>query len=246
MPRSLSHYRIRPARMSPRTRRVSSSLVVSKESWVTDQKIGAAIAIWSWMRPHTCLLALALAIGVSTVATPLRADRSIIKQPGQHADYSFEAEPHALLGLWGVPGPGGGTGFGVGFRGSIPIVDNGFVKTINNSVAISFGVDWLRYDVDNWCRRFRPNRPVDCGFDDNFDIFWLPVAMQWNFFLSENWSVFGEPGLALRINDDHFDDDVNLDFVLYAGGRFHFSDKVSLTMRLGWPSALSVGVSFFL
>jgi hypothetical protein len=200
------------------------------------------------MKPHVSFAAVAVgvALGVS-IASPARADRSIIKQPGQHPDYSFEAEPHGLFDLWGVPGPGDGTGFGVGFRGSIPIVKNGFVKTINNNVAISFGLDWLRFDVDDWCRRFRPNRLMpSCGYDDDFDIFWLPVAMQWNFFLSENWSVFGEPGLALRINDDHFHDHLDLDFVFYAGGRLHFNDKVSLTMRLGWPSALSVGVSFFL
>ena len=70
--------------------------------------------------------------------------------------------------------------------------------------------------------------------------------MQWNFFLSENWSVFGEPGLGLRINDDHYDDDVDLDLVMYVGGRFHFSDDVSLTMRLGWPGAFHIGASFFL
>jgi hypothetical protein len=188
-----------------------------------------------------------IAVSLSLFASPALADRSIIKNPGQHPDYSFEAEPHLLLGLWGVPGPGDGTGFGVGFRGSIPIVDNGFIKKINNNVAITFGIDWMHYEVDDWCGRYwRDRRAVYCGYDDDFSIVWLPVAMQWNFFLSENWSVFGEPGFALRINDDHYDDDIDFDFVFYAGGRFHFSDTVSLTMRIGWPSALSVGVSFFL
>ena len=187
----------------------------------------------------------AAASALLTLAHPALADRSIIKQPGNHLDYSFEAEPHGILSFWGVPGPGDGTGIGVGFRGSIPIVDNGFVKTINNSVAISFGLDWVHYEVDNWCGYWRPNRGA-CFWDDDANILWLPVAMQWNFWLSENWSVFGEPGLALRFNDDHYDDDLDLDFVFYGGGRFHFSEVASLTMRLGWPSALSVGVSFFL
>jgi hypothetical protein len=30
----------------------------------------------------------------------------------------------------------------------------------------------------------------------------------------------------------------------WAGARYHFSEKVALTMRVGWPS-VSVGVSFF-
>ena len=128
------------------------------------------------------ILTVAIVASVVVLAQPARADRSIIKNPGEHASYAFEAEPHALLGLWGVPGPGGGTGIGVGFRGSIPIVANGFVSSINNNVAISFGLDWVHYDVDDWCLRYWRG-PTVCGYDDEFSIVWLPVAMQWNFFI---------------------------------------------------------------
>ena len=34
------------------------------------------------------------------------------------------------------------------------------------------------------------------------------------------------------------------DFTFAAGGRYHFSDKVALTMRVGYPF-VSVGISFF-
>jgi hypothetical protein len=185
------------------------------------------------------------ALSVSSFAYSAKAEPMVIKSPGQHPQYSFEAEPHLLLGLWGVPGPGGGTGLGVGFRGSIPIVDNGFVDTINNSVAISFGLDWVHYDVDNWCARYWRG-PVYCGYGDNFSIFWLPVMMQWNFYLTQHWSVFGEPGLALQVNDDHYNDNFDIDLALYVGGRYHFSDAAGLTLRLGWPGALTFGVSFFM
>lgn len=196
---------------------------------------------------NAIVLGLTAVAGRTAWTEPAVADRMIIKEPGHHPKYSFEAEPHALLGLWGVPGPGGGTGFGAGFRGSIVIVDDGFVKTINDSVAISFGIDWVHYEIHDWCGRYGRGRGNwVCDWGDEADIVWLPVAMQWNFWLSENWSVFGEPGLAIRINDDHYNDDIDFDFVFYAGGRYHFSDAVSLTMRLGWPSTLSVGVSFFL
>jgi hypothetical protein len=201
-------------------------------------------------RPIRSVLMVAVAFSLLTLAAPALADRSIIRQPGQHPNYVFEAEPHGILSFWGVPGPGNGSGVGVGFRGSVVIVDNGFVKTINNSVAISFGLDWVHYEVDDWCGYWNPPGPGGnqgiCYWDDDANLIWLPVAMQWNFWLSENWSVFGEPGLAIRINDDHYDDDLDLDFVFYGGGRFHFSDAVSLTMRLGFPTSLSVGVSFFL
>ena len=195
------------------------------------------------MRFRKLFLALGCASLLGVLAeTPAHAE-SIIKNPGDHPDYSFELEPHGLLG-WGHLYAG--SGFGLGVRGSIPIVDNGFVKTINNSVAISFGLDWVHYEIDNWCNRYWRNNPGPCGWDDDADLIWLPVAMQWNFWLTKSWSVFGEPGLAIRLNDDHFDDDIDLDFVLYAGGRYHFNDTMSLTMRLGWPSAFSIGLSFFL
>jgi hypothetical protein len=71
----------------------------------------------------------------------------------------------------------------------------------------------------------------------------LPVVMQWNFWLHPRWSVFGEPGVAFRVRryrDNKFDP-----FILYGGGRFHFTDTITLTMRIGYPT-FSVGVSFLL
>jgi hypothetical protein len=145
------------------------------------------------------------------------AEEAIIKRPGDHPRYVFEAEPHFLVGFAG-PFERKGVGHpGIGFRGTIVIVENGFVKTINNSVGISFGADMF----------FREQT------------LFIPVAMQWNFWLSTHWSVFGEPGIGFAFRHDVVHP------ILMAGGRFHFSDKVSLTMRLGYP-AISVGVSFFL
>ncbi|MGE5786517.1 MAG: hypothetical protein ACM3ZE_18110 [Myxococcales bacterium] len=192
-------------------------------------------------------IATLCSVALQAFAVPAMADRAIIKNPGDHPQYRFELEPHLLLGLWGVPGPAGAIGYGAGFRGSIVVVDNGFVKEINNNVAITFGLDWLHYDVDNWCDRYwRNGNRVYCNWDNDADVLWLPVAMQWNFYLSENWSVFGEPGAALRINDNHYDDKVGLVPVFYGGGRFYFSNTASLTMRIGWPSGFGIGVSFFL
>jgi hypothetical protein len=162
-----------------------------------------------------CLAAAFIAIFV--VAAPRAADaQSIIKRPGDHPHYAFEAEPHLLLGFAGPFDDRGKGHLGVGFRGTIVIVQNGFVKTINNSVGISFGADMF------------------VGEQTLF----LPVAMQWNFWLAPQWSVFGEPGIgfAMRKSVVHP--------ILMAGGRYHFNDKVALTMRIGYP-AISIGVSFF-
>lgn len=165
-------------------------------------------------------LSLALALAASTFAGSAAADESIIKNPGDHPDYRFEAEPHGLIGFGG-PFEKGGTDFGAGFRGTIIIVDNGFVKSINNSVGIGFGGDL---------------------FFKHGTVF-IPVVMQWNFWLSTHWSVFGEPGIGFAPNAFRDRDIIHPVFML--GGRYHFNEKVSLTMRLGYP-AFSIGASFFL
>ena len=92
---------------------------------------------------------------------------------------------------------------GVGFRGTLELVDNGFISSINNSVGLGFGVDWTKKRT------------------------WIPIVMQWNFWLSRNWSVFGEPGVVLRIEDGvKFEGGKGPDkldpFAFYAGGRLHF------------------------
>jgi hypothetical protein len=175
--------------------------------------------------------------------------QSIIKSPGDHPDYSVELEPHGLFG-WGHLYRGGG--FGLGGRASIPIVKNGFIPSINNSVAISFGLDWVRYSGCYFQDVRGPNR-VEYGCGASYFIF--PAAMQWNFWLTPKWSAFGEPGLY--VYHGIFDDfcplgtvcttptRTSVDFAFYVGGRFHFSEKAALTMRIGYPT-FSVGVSFLL
>ena len=181
----------------------------------------------------------------------------IIERAGDHPTYSVELEPHALAFF--APAAGS-DGLGLGGRATIPIVKNGFVGSINNSVGIGFGLDWVHY---NGCYHWRsPN-----GLCSNLDNLWIPVVMQWNFFLSTHWSVFGEPGLALHcsswgdgcVSGNYVDvgggtryvdcgdapNRLGVDpFVLFVGGRYHFTEQVALTMRIGWPTA-SVGVSFF-
>ena len=189
------------------------------------------------LRGLCCTAALAsITFGFSMTA---RAE-SVIKRPGRHIDYSFEAEPHLLIGVFDPPGPGDGhNGWGLGFRGTVELVDNGFIKSINNTIGLGFGLDWIEYNY-SWCHRDR-NRTW-CT-DGDQDYLWVPIVMQWNFWLTDKWSVFGEPGAALRL-DGPGDD--NLDpFVFYAGGRWHFSEAGSLTLRLGHPT-FSIGVSFFL
>lgn len=173
-----------------------------------------------------------------------------IKSPGQHPRYSAELEPH-LVFQWSNNRWYDDDGIGVGLRASIPVIDNGPIETINNNFAISFGLDWAHFD--------------DCG-NSNFcgsDDFWIPVVMQWNFFLSKVVSLFPELGLGIQYsrynwegaipggcrnfngNDICDDSDLDIDLVLWLGARFMVSDSIGLTLRLGTPS-LTFGVSFLL
>jgi hypothetical protein len=192
-----------------------------------------------------------LLLGVVLLGAGSARAQSTIKQPGARQAYAFEAEPHLNLGLIDPPGFGGGTGWGVGFRGTVEILRNGFIPKLNNSIGIGFGLDYLRYD--GWqgprgqCERFTPGPAgvpicVQVSGRDHVNYFFVPVVMQWNFWLHRKWSVFGEPGVALYFDDGHLDFEP---FVLYAGGRYHITERVTLTMRLGYPS-FSLGVSFLL
>lgn len=156
------------------------------------------------------------------------AGASPITQVGNHPTYAVEIEPHFSAGTDNGPRFKHDNGFGPGARFSIPIVENGFVPTINNSVAISFGIDWV----------YRGE-----GFGgDSVNEFVLPVTMQWNFWVTDNWSFFGEPGVAI---DAFFNRDWRLLPAFYGGARWNATENVNIVFRLGYPST-SVGVSFLL
>jgi hypothetical protein len=186
-------------------------------------------------------------LGALAVSSPAHADTLIIQHPGDHPRYVFEAEPHLVVGVIDPPGYASGSGLGAGFRGSIPIIHNGFIPKLNNSVAIGFGVDFAHYGRGDYCRGGGPLQDCqDRVRNDGFNEFYFPVVLQWNFFLSRNWSVFGEPGLAIDYHGWDAPDDVDFEpFIFFLGGRFHFSDRITLTMRIGYP-AFSVGASFLL
>jgi hypothetical protein len=155
------------------------------------------------------------ALAVCLAGGDARADeQSIIKQYGEHPSYVFEAEPHVSLGF-GYPFDGNNW-LGVGFRGTFHIT-NGFIKGINDSIGVGVGFDFA---------------PGWGGY------FLVPVVMQWNFWLTTHWSVFGEPGIAFTNAPLR-----GFDPVLYVGGRYHFTERIALTLRAGYPD-FSAGVSF--
>jgi hypothetical protein len=138
----------------------------------------------------------ALAAGATLLAAPSASAEMTIKDPNP-PQYKLELEPKFNITPGGFYNYGG-TGFGPGVRVSIPLMSPGFIKTINDSIAISFGLDLIRYEGYTYyqgCGRGGTCVNYNAG---GFWSMYLPVAMQWNFWLTDRWSVFAEPGFAFR------------------------------------------------
>jgi hypothetical protein len=201
----------------------------------------AAIATWTLA-----------SLGVTSLAHA--DDLRTIRDRRTPIAYQLEIEPHVLAGTE-PPGPGAGSGLGFGARGSYVILPDGFLRNVNDSVAISVGVDIGRYygswaigDYRDQCLHFedgpagtRVCTEVTSG-GGTYNYVYLPMVMQWNFWLTQHWSVFGEPGLAVYFAGDRGVGVIPTGFV---GGRYHIANGITLTGRIGYPS-VSLGLSFTL
>jgi hypothetical protein len=204
------------------------------------------------VRAHRAALLVAVVV---VLCCRVAAADDTIKRPGDHPSYAVEIEPHGLWG-WTRYNYAPVDGFGLGVRFSIPVLDEGFVKTINDSVAIGFGVDWLHYSgSDCYDHYFGPHYAGPCYNVGDANYLFFPVVMQWNFFVAQRWSIFGEPGVV--IYHGFFDycssappgnpcenpHSTGIDLALYVGGRYHVAEHVALVLRIGYPT-FSFGVSF--
>ncbi len=118
-----------------------------------------------------------------------------------------------------------GNGVAFGGRLGVPLVHNGFVSTINNSVYLSVGADLYNADHGNNTRGFAVG---------------APIALQWNFYFTDEWSAFMEAGVNLYF--DASDRSPGYNWGIGAiGGRYKFSDTVAVQLRLGSPySAIGI------
>ncbi len=183
--------------------------------------------------------------------------KTVIKNPGDHPETAFELEPHLIL-AWDDPA-WANEGLGLGVRAGIPLMHQGPIKTINNNMAIGFGLDYVNYDCETrWWWRGPRERVWRDGWDHDCSAhaLVLPVVLQWNFYITDVITVFGEPGLAIRhawlsaewdCNEPalcEFDDrDLDLLPVFEGGAKFMFSERIGFTARIGYPH-LTAGVSF--
>ncbi len=205
-------------------------------------------------KTHACSL-LAIAFATCTVSyAGLSHAQSIIKQPGNHVLYSVDLEPHAVFG-WDDTYYGG-SAFGLGMRATIPFLRNGPISTINNDMGIGFGLDWVTRGSCN--RGYGYGGPRDYYYDCSAYAIYLPVVLQWNFYITDIITVYGEPGFAIRyahvssnwpdpdgIVRDHGYGYTDPIFVMSGGAKFMFGRTVGLNVRAGYPY-FTVGASILL
>ena len=213
----------------------------------------AGVRIMLTARRGAAVLAAVVGLVLLSTAGPVEArEVSTIYSTRTPIDYVAEIEPHLVLGS-APPGRGAGSGAGIGVRAAVTVAPDGFIRGVNDSVAIGFGLDFGHYygayafnGYRDQCLHFEPGpagTEVCTDVTSNggsYNYVFVPVVMQWNFWLTERFSAFGEPGLSFY----HL---ANYGFsaspALYIGGRFRLADRITLTARIGYPT-VSFGASF--
>jgi hypothetical protein len=166
----------------------------------------------------------------------------------------LELEPHAVAGT-APPGIGQGSGLGGGIRAGVTVLGNGLIPNVDDSVAIGVGVDYARYygkwalnGYQDTCLAYdtAPGGTPVCTAvtfkGGTYTYLYVPVVLQWNFWLGRRFSLFVEPGANLYHLDDHGWGVVPAGAV---GARLRLADRVALTARVGYPAA-TIGLSFML
>ena len=138
--------------------------------------------------------------------------------PNRFANIRFEA--HFAFGWYGA--------LGGGARVEFPIVRAGLLPNVDDELALSIGAELFYF--------YGPY--VGLGV--------TPIAaLQWNFFVGNNISLFPELGVAFVFGPsrDRYWGSVVAPY-LGAGIRFHFTDRNAVLLRVSWPAGLQVGLTF--
>jgi hypothetical protein len=166
---------------------------------------------------------------------------NVINQPGVHQTRT-EVELFMSVGPGAWAWPWGGFLLSSGARVGIPLTRNGFLAHVNNDVRLMVGV-----------QAYFSVTPIA--------YWWLgaPVSLQWNFYLSDQWSVALEAGLSVDVFPydlincyDHprlYCDRVYFHPAAAFGLRRHLSSEATpglpaVTFRFTYPAGVQIGFSF--
>ncbi len=170
--------------------------------------------------PRMRWLAVLAAVAPALLAREARA-AGTLRAPDAHPHYQVELDFHLALDAFDPPGVGEATGAGPGIRSTWVVADGGFIRSANDSVGVGVGFDWL-------------------AFTGSGSSFYIPIVMQWNFWLSHRWSMFVEPGIGIFFGEAQGAAPTGS-----VGGRVLLGDGLAVTFRAGYPGA-TVGFSSLL
>lgn len=178
-------------------------------------------------RNALAVTALALTLGLATTADAQRrggANKIDTVRFDVHGDFAWYS-------------------LGAGFRVEFAIVPDGFLQgDIEDELALSPGFDMF----------FVPYATVH----NYSDVVFAPlIVAQWNLYLNDKWSVFPELGMVTLFGNygrfahrhrywDQGHSHVYFDVAANVGARYHFSDRVALLMRVGYPAGFQIGITF--
>jgi len=205
------------------------------------------------VRAALACVSLSMGLVLFTPSAEAR-DQVVIHNGRTPIGYDFELEPHLVLGT-NPPGYGTGSGVGIGARGSVVVAPEGFIRNVNDSIAVGFGLDvghytgsWALRGYRDQCLHYEPG-PAGTSIctevtsnGGTYNYVFIPVVMQWNFWFTQRWSAFAEPGVDLYFLGNH---GMGVSPAMYVGGRCQIADRITLTVRLGYPT-FAFGVSFML
>lgn len=119
---------------------------------------------------------------------------------------------------------------GIGGRVEFPLARNGILDGVDDEIALSVGAEFFYFYYDS---------------GNGFGAFGVTpiLALQWNFFLSSNVSIFPELGVAFLFGNRYYWSTFIAPY-LGLGFRFHFTDRNALLLRVSWPAGFQVGITF--
>jgi hypothetical protein len=104
---------------------------------------------------------------------------SAVKKPGGLMDASEQDRPSMLSFFVELPYYGG-FGIGAGARYTLPLLKNGFISTLNDSIELEFG-------ADGWFAFY------------GFVAVGIPVEGRWTFHITPEFSAYGKVGVGLGV-----------------------------------------------
>jgi hypothetical protein len=148
-------------------------------------------------------------------------DDDFSDEGGQRDHDSLRFDAHFMVGYYAE--------VGLGVRLDIPVVSKGLIDGPDDDLSITLGAEVMYI---YWS-----------GFEG---IGVYPIlGLQWNFYISESWSIFPEFGVTLLFSSNR--DQWTESFIwphAMLGLRWHFSERNSLFVRAGWPHGVQLGVTF--